>query len=209
MTSSVVYLMGSIRSGLTAAVGTQLVLTAASIGYASGKLGLGTPSKLISDKPTEVFDASHYQFVTEFVTRMYAGRGMQHPYVKLQENTIFEDPAARCEGGEETQEAFRALIHLEPRSLSSPCCVDVQPQGESIALSYALHQQYLGGRLELPSLLIVTVQLRQRHDIPESEFLVLKMEERWNGIPLIDSYLFWFVRRINGFVSYQVTRRLF
>ena len=205
------YIIGNLRSGFTAAVGTQFVLTVASIGYACGMMVGGTNRSngrlITTSKPEEVFDAHHYSYVTEFVTKMYAGRGMSHPYVKMKESMAFEDPAARCLGAHEAQEAFRILVHLEPRSMFPPRCVDVKPQGESIALSYALHQQYLGGRLELPSLLVVTVQLRQRKDVPESEFLVLKMEEQWNGIPLIDSYLFSMVRRINGFISYQMSTR--
>ena len=205
------YIIGSLRSALTAAVGTQFVLTVASMGYASGiGMAVGNRSKLLSissKPPEEIFDAHHYNYVTEFVTKMYAGRGMSHPYVKMKETMAFEDPAARCCGAPEAEEAFRILVHLEPRSIFSPRCVDVKPQGESIALSYALHQQYLGGRIVFPSLLVVTVQLRQRKDIPESEFLVLKMEEQWNGIPLIDSYLFSIVRRINGIISYHISSR--
>jgi len=201
----------TIRSGLTAAVGTQLALTMASLGYASGRLG-GTPSPLLargkSSSEEEVFDALHYDFVTEFVTSMYAGRGVSHRYVKLADSVSFEDPAARCSGPDEVREAFRALRYLKPQSISPPCCVNVQPQGESIALWYALHQHYLGGRLILPSLLVVTVQLRQLKEVPESEFVVLGMQEQWNGIPLWNSYLFWIVRRINGMVSYPLTKGL-
>lgn len=218
--AGVTAIVGSLRSGLTAAVGTQVVLTVASLGYATGRLG-GTPSPLLQSSssskggPEEVFDAHHYDFVTEFVTGMYAGRGTSHPYVKLADgdkNSVvvvsFEDPAARSCGAHEVREAFRALKYLEPRSIRPPCCVDVQPQGESIALSYALDQQYLDGRLHLQSLLVIKVQLRQRKDVPESEFLVLQMEEHWNGIPFWNSYLFWIVRRINGMVSWQLTKRI-
>jgi hypothetical protein len=199
-------IIGSLRSGVTAAIGTQLILTAASIVNASGNLG-GSRSKLLSAKPEEAFDAHHYDYVTELVTKMYAGRGMSHPYVKVKASMTFEDPAARCADATEVQEAFRVLVHLQPRSMFPPRCVDVQPQGESITLVYSLHNQYLGGRIDLPSLLVVAVQLRQCKDVPESEFLVLNMQEQWNGIPLIDSYLFWIVRRINGFLSYHLTRR--
>ena len=211
-------IVGSLRSGLTAAVGTQLVLTLASLGYATGHLGTTSSSSVLENHKAnseEVFDAHHYDFVTDFVTGLYAGRGAStssrrhHPHVKLADTVTFEDPAARCYGPDEVQEAFRALKYLEPRSVRPPCCIDVEPQGESIALSYALHQQYyFGGRLELQSLLVVNVQLRQRRDVPESEFLVLKMEEHWNGIPFWNSYLFRIVRRINGMVSWQLTKRI-
>jgi hypothetical protein len=215
--AGVTAIVGSLRSGLTAAVGTQLVLTLASLGYATGHLGTASNNRslLLENKANaeEVFDAHHYDFVTEFVTGIYAGRGAStsssHPHVKLADTVTFEDPAARCYGPHEVQEAFRALKYLEPRSVRPPYCVDVEPQGESIALSYALHQQYyFGGRLELQSLLVVNVQLRQRKDVPESEFLVLQMEEHWNGIPFWNSYLFRIVRRINGMVSWQLTKRI-
>ena len=122
----------------------------------------------------------------------------------------FEDPVARCCGPLEVQEAFRAIKFLEPRSISPPICVDVQPQGESIALWYDLYQRYhlLGWTWTLHSLLVITVQLRQLKDAPESEFSVIKMEEYWNGIPFWNTYLFRIVRRINGMVSWQLTRRL-
>ncbi len=201
--SGLVNVLTSLRSGFSAAVGTQVVLTLASLGYAT--VG-GSPTTLVQKK--EVFDAPHYDLVTELVTKMYSGRGVSHPYVPLADSVTFEDPAARCCGPEEVREAFRALSCLTPKAVQPPRCIDVKPQGESIALSYALHQHYLGGRMELQSVLVVTVQLRQLKHIPESEFLVLQMEELWNGIPLWNSYLFRIVRRINGWVSWHLTRKL-
>lgn len=225
-------MMSRLQSGLIAAVGTQAFLSLASLGYASGRLG-GISEKFQADHqknprrkrvslPEEAFDAHHYTMVTELIQGMYSGRRTRlgkggsppspilAPGVQWADSATFEDPAAICRGPAEVGEAFRALsASLEPRSLSPPRCVDVEPKGESITLTYALNQQYgvMGRTFELQSLLIVDVQLRQLRDVPESEFLVLKVEEHWNGVPPLSSYLFWMVRRINGMVSYQLTRR--
>ena len=206
-----------------AAAGTQALLTMASLAYstagdqlsleyfqqafsgASKKQDPPAQHKMFDAKPA--FDAGHYKYVTEFVKRMYGGRGAQHDHVIMNPETTFEDPAAICKGYPEIQEAFQALTYLQPQSLAPPTCVNVQPLGDSILLTYSLKQRYLG-RLELRSLLMVQVQLQQRQDIPESDFLVLRMEEHWNGIPPLSSYLFWAVRRINGIVSYQLTSKL-
>jgi hypothetical protein len=216
--------MVKVMSGLTAAAGTQALLTMVSLTYSLGGGQDYVSSKIFgrsSDNKDKVkrdqknqllhakesFDARHYDFVTEMVTNMYAGSGAKHDHVILDHSTTFEDPAAICKGKPEFQEAFRALTHLQPQSLNPPTCVHVQPHGDSILLTYALNQRYLG-RLELRSLLMVQVQLQRRHDVPESDFLVLRMEEHWNGIPPLSSYLFWAVRRVNGIVSHQLTSRL-
>lgn len=210
-------MMASLRSGVVAAVGAQVILTLASVGNAT--LLATSPSSTHFQQEEEVFDAPHYDYVTEFITKMYSGRGITRNhnhnrnkqddnYVQLGDQVIFTDPAATCQGPHEVREAFRALHHLTPKSKVPPRCIHVQPQGESIALSYALHQEYLSGQVVLQSLLFVTVQLRQRKDVPESEFVITHMEELWNGVPLWNSYLFRIVRRINGMASWHLTRSL-
>ena len=213
-------MLASLRSGIVAAVGTQVVLTVASVCNATVLATSSSQSTLLHEEK-EVFDAPHYDHVTEFVTKMYSGRGITHnhsnnnnktkmkdDFVQLGDQVIFTDPAATCLGPHEVREAFRALQYLTPQSKVPPRCIHVQPQGESIALSYALHQEYWGGQVVLPSLLIVTVQLRQRKDVPESEFVVTHMQELWNGVPLWNSYLFRIVRRVNGMASWHLTRSL-
>lgn len=191
------------------------------------------------EEEEECFDAGHYILVQEFVGRMYRGKQAtsegrnhtakgsitgyhyrssqqnpknQHPSiqgVQLASTATFEDPAAVCRGAEEIQEAFRALQALQPSSLSPPICINVQPQGEKILLTYALHQQYVlpwYGPLLLRSLLQVTVQLQTIPELAESEFWVLQMKELWGGRPLAWPYFLYYPsRRLNGMLSYLLT----
>ena len=181
----------------------HLSLTCASLG-----LGLyGNEDKLLL-YGEESFDAKHYDFVTELVTKMYAGRGLKHDHCHLAKTITFEDPAAICKSPAEINEAFRALQFLKPKSISYPKCVHVEPLGSSIALTYALHQQYsfLSSIVDLRSLLVVEVELIQRKDVPESDFLVTRFEERWYGIPPQNIPLFWMTKRLNGILSWNVTK---
>ncbi len=212
---------------ITTLVGTHVAFTVASIARA----GMGSPSSPTSTEPEEeCFDAKHYDLMTDFVARMYGGRGIKprknkhgtsHSSinvvtgVKLSPTVTFEDPAAICVSEEEVREAFRALQLLYPVSLSPPICINVEPKGESIDLTFRLNQQYtlplLSKKITLGSLLKVKVQLQQMRDVglPESEFLVKEMKELWYGNPLMWPYPLFFVsRRLNGIVSYHLTSRL-
>ena len=207
---------------ITTLVGTHVAFTVASIARA----GIGSPSLAISEPEEECFDAKHYDLMTDFVARMYGGRGIKprksasHSVnavtgVKLAPTVTFEDPAAICVSEEEVREAFRALQLLHPVSLSPPICVNVEPKGESIDLTFRLNQQYtlplLSKKIKLGSLLKVKLQLQQMRDVglPESEFLVTEMRELWYGNPLMWPYSLFFVsRRLNGIVSYHLTSRL-
>eukprot|EP00980_Cylindrotheca_fusiformis_P013287 scaffold3378_cov104-Cylindrotheca_fusiformis.AAC.1 len=181
----------------------HISLTMASLGL--GLYGVGR-SKAATTVAVESFDARHYNMVTEMVTKMYAGRGAAHTHhCKLAESVTFEDPAAICKSPKEVLEAFRVFEMLQPQSLDPPKCIHVEPKGSSIALTYALHQRYRLLSVDLRSHLVLNVQLIPIKDLPESEFLVLRMEERWNGIPLPNSPLFWITRRINGIVSWYLT----
>ncbi len=205
---------------ITTLVGTHVALTVASIARA----GIGGKS---IQKAEESFDAKHYDLMTDFVARMYQGRGIKSykknsigsgaivTGVKLAPTVTFEDPAAICVTEEEVREAFRALKKLDPVSLSPPVCINVEPRGDCIDLTFQLHQQYTLPlsqlQVSLLSLLTVTVQLQQMKDagLPESEFLVTEMKELWYGNPLMWPYLlFFFSRRLNGIVSYHLTSRL-
>lgn len=187
---------------------TGLPLAHVSLTVAS--LGLGFYDSHSSPEPEDIhesFDAKHYDLVTEMVTQMYAGRGAYHKHCQLADFVTFEDPAAVCKSPDEVREAFRVLKKLEPRSLSSPKCINVEPRGSSIALTYALHQRYGLLSADLRSNLVVDVELMQIRGLPESEFLITKFEERWNGVPLQDNILLWATRRINGILSWHLTTR--
>ena len=134
---------------------------------------------------------------------------------KSDDDVSFEDPVAICKSKKEVQEVFRVLQrYLDPIPITKPICVDVKPKGNEIELTYSLNQQYLNGRIQLWSLLIVTAHLQPIPELLasyESEFVITKLEERWNGIhphPFISSsnYIFWIVKRINGMLSWNVTK---
>jgi hypothetical protein len=208
-------------------VGSHIALTALSI-FNSQLL----PSKYeLSDDTEECFDANHYVMVKDFVSQIYSGddsiignynkeskqKGSITGYnykknvgsVRLSSTATFEDPAAICSGSDEITEAFRALKLLQPVSLSPPKCIDVDPRGGSIRISFALHQQYtipLYGPLMLRSILEVTVQLKQLKEIPESELLIIRMKELWNGKPMAWPYILYYPgQRLNGIISYHLT----
>jgi len=43
-------------------------------------------------------------------------------------------------------------------------------------------------------------------EMPENYFEVTKLEERWNGIEPLGFLPFWISRRINGLISWNLTR---
>jgi hypothetical protein len=179
-------------------------LTLASVGL--GIYGGDTDSKETFQE--ESFDAKHYDLVTEFVTGMYSFGKVLHPHCLLSPTIGFEDPVAVVKSPEELSLLFRALRKLQPRSLAPPKCIHVEPLGSSIQLTYALHQHYALLDLELKSHLIIDVELQQRQDVPESDFLVSRIEERWNGRKTSTSNpLLWITKRINGILSYHFTKR--
>ena len=214
---------------ITTIAGTHIGFTLASIARA-GIEGLqhNSDAKAGKAEVEECFDAKHYDLMTDFVARMYRGRGMRPPSgktkqitgVKLAPTVTFEDPAAICVSEKEVREAFRALKVLDPVSLSPPVCINVEPRGDSIDLTFRLNQQYTlplqlfssrRPQVSLKSWLTVTVQLQQMQDkgLPESEFLVIEMKELWYGSPLMwPYYLFYITRRLNGIISYHLTSRL-
>ena len=181
-------------------------------------------------------DTKHYDLVKQYVAGMYSQQQRENDRrghisssgslskacgnkttsngivgVQLGNTAIFEDPVGVCRGPEEINEAFRALRYLEPVSITSPKCIRVEPQGETIRLTFFLHQQYslpIVGSIPLRSILQVTVQLQQMKEIPESEFMIIKMKELWLGKPFAWPYpLYYPSRRLNGLLSYWLTSR--
>lgn len=192
-------------TGFKVVVGTHALLTCASLTY--NTYVDNDPSR--EGKPNEVFDAGLYRKVTNMVTEMYSGKGViETREVRLAQNATFEDPAAICSTPNEIREAFRALKAARPSCISQPKCIDVRPNGESIELTYHLNQRY-GGFLNLQSLLLVDFHLARAEDgITEGHLVVTKLEERWNGTRPLGALPFWISRRINGLISWNLTRIL-
>lgn len=193
-----------LQSGLEAMIaltGTHIMLTITSDLY-------GIFASAPQNNNNEVFDARHYQNVTKFVKNMYSSPRLTTEGVQLSESVTFEDAHAICRTSSEVNEAFRALQALNPQCLSDPTCVNVQPKAESIEFTYSLHQKYAGS-VTVRSLLVLDAHLVQikGDKNAESNFEITRMEERWNGIEPLSFFPFWVTRRVNGIISWHLTRR--
>ena len=189
-----------IVSTVNVAVSIQIGLSMVSIGRGTGLVE--EKSKLLDSR--EVFDASHYKLVMNYVAHLYSS-GRFSPSqlgVKLAESATWEDPKCIFQGTSEIRQAFRISSH---KLAASPRCVNVEPKGETIVLTYAVPYK----KYNQESLVKVNVQMHQMKQSPEfNEFIITKMEEQWNGIPLFQSLLFWIVRRINGVAAYHFSSGL-
>ena len=192
-----------VLSATNAAVSLQIGLSLFSVGRGANLAGVEEESPLLEQR--EVFDSGHYRLVANYVSSLYSRNSYLHADmigVKMANTATWEDPKCVFQGPQEIRQAFR----LATQDLDEPPrCVDVEPQGESIAITYALSYPNYGQQ----SLLVVTVEMHQMKDSPEfNEFVITKMEEQWNGIPLFQSMLFWIVRRVNGFAAFQLSSGL-
>ena len=176
------------RGLATAHVGTSL-------------LSVGTPivSKVDLDaregrhKSTLSADEEH---ILQVVKRIYSGGGLDEDACTA--GVVFEDPVAKCIGLAETSEAFRALRACKPEHVSEPLIALSEPH----KMLVRLHQRYFGW------LVVRSVLHVQREGA-----LISKIEERWKGVPLVSFPELpldfpSFCRRLNGLVSYQLTRLL-
>ncbi len=118
------------------------------------------------------------------------------PIEFIDEELIFEDPAALCTSRKEVQNAFFLLQYISPVK-KSRIVYDVRDNDEirnnkMITVVLEQYQQYTIGRdLILRSHVLVDVDVRKQK--------VVRIEERWNGnkLPRIG----YPSRVINGFVS--------
>ena len=188
-------------STVNVAVSLQIGLTALSIGR--GKGAFESPPNLLHEK--ETFDAPHYKFVQDYISSLYSNQSshlQSRVGVKLAECATWEDPKSIFQGATEIQQAFRIPAQ---DTAKSPRCVNVEPKGQLIVLSYVLPYTKFNNQ----SLLVVSVEMKQMKASPEfNEFVITKMEEKWNGIPIFQSLLFWIVRRINGVAAFHFSSGL-
>jgi hypothetical protein len=129
---------------------------------------------------------------------MYAGGGVDPS--ACTDDVEFEDPVASCKGKAEVLEAFRALgVACSPHSLSPPTtqCANMDSGGRDTVLM-DLSQEYFGF-LRVRS----TVAVQMAND-----GRICRFEERWNSATLLPSIPFGVSRRLNGLLSYAVTRRV-
>lgn len=192
-------------STVNVAVTMQLGLTAVSISKGTGVFGGGESKLLLKER--EAFDAPHYQLVQDYIISLYSPQQSHGSNKKigviLSESATWEDPKCIFQGAAEIRQAFRIPFQ---DTVGRPIrCVNVEPKGKSIDLTFALPYQ----NSDKKSLLVATVEMHQMEDSPEfNEFLITKLEERWNGVPLFQSLLFWIVRRINGVTAFHFSSGL-
>ena len=91
-----------------------------------------------------------------------------------------------------------------------------------IVVTYVLDQRYGNGLIDLKSRLIVTMNNVQSpnydkndddiisnniniNNKPPSFIEITHIEEQWNGVRLLDGYIFKISRRLNGLVSWVIT----
>ena len=108
-------------------------------------------------------------------------------------HVTFDDPAARTEGFDELKEAFRALRKLQPQTLNWE--LGSVHQGR---VEVHLWQRYTIGPKEIDLFSKVVAE----HD---AEGRIVQLEDRWKGLPLLDSPPFTWARRLNGVMSFWLT----
>ena len=179
---------------VSALIGTHLGLSVGSMAVGAG----GSTPSADARAPDEVgpggqhcATCSRAAQLAKTAAQMYRGGGIDAAV--LSPGVVFEDPAVRCVGSTEVREAFRALRSCRPEALVAPRMV-LEGDGSATAV-FALHQRYLGF-LEVRS----TLHL---HTAPDGR--ISRIEERWNGVPLVSAPPFVWSRRLNGMLSSALT----
>ena len=108
---------------------------------------------------------------------------------------VFQDPAAICEGQSEIEEAFRALRALEPLPIKRQVA---KVEDKNVVCFDSLVGYTIGGRsVQLESTLVVK---------DDGDGRIESITELWNHHELLP--MSWVPRRLNGLVSYQLTKML-
>eukprot|EP00931_Biecheleriopsis_adriatica_P055432 TRINITY_DN32777_c0_g1_i3.p1 TRINITY_DN32777_c0_g1~~TRINITY_DN32777_c0_g1_i3.p1 ORF type:complete len:179 (-),score=34.90 TRINITY_DN32777_c0_g1_i3:34-570(-) len=168
-----------------AALGAHVCITQSAVAYAT--LKRPQAAKLQDGASPEL-----RRHVLEVVSQMYSGRGLT---ARLSSDVAFEDPLALCQGDAEVREAFRALKACKPEQLQVPNLAGITEDG---SLLVELQQRYFNC-LCVKSTLVVSVAASGE---------IRRFEERWNGVPLLDTAPFPWSRRLNGILSYALSSRL-
>mmetsp|Transcript_9069 Transcript_9069/g.11152 ORF Transcript_9069/g.11152 Transcript_9069/m.11152 type:complete len:203 (-) Transcript_9069:278-886(-) len=192
-----------LTTSLKTACLTQVTLTTISIAHAVQTSGVSP----ISAKDNNELSLPLTHDIKKTITKMYSGQRLgvgatiTGPHSVFSRDAVFEDPVAKCVGAEEISEAFRALrVCCSPVSLSPPRVVGNATMlngGDGIGCMVVLElrQRYFGW-LVVESLVVVEAG---------QDGLIRRVEERWNGAPLLMMFPFSIMRRGNGLVSYFVT----
>lgn len=175
---------------ISALIGTHLGLSVGSMAVGAG--GSTSPAdEVCPGGGQHCATCSRAAQLAKTAAKMYRGGGIDAAV--LSPGVVFEDPAARCVGSTEVREAFRALRSCRPEALAAPRMV-LEGDGSATAV-FALHQRYFGF-LEVRS----TLHL---HTAPDGR--ISRIEERWNGVPLVSAPPFVWSRRLNGMLSSALT----
>ena len=149
-----------------------------------------------------VADCRRTASLTKVVSVMYSGGDLNATVgMRLADDVTFTDPAAACLGRSEVMEAFRALsAFCSPEHVEEPLPLASFESSPSATIQFHLHQRYFRGSFLLPQGLEMRSTLLVRCSGDDDRIYAL--EERWNGVPLLDSAPFRWVRRANGIMSY-------
>ncbi|CAB9524122.1 expressed unknown protein [Seminavis robusta] len=204
------WLARGLVSGVNGVVGVQIGLSVASVARSQLVPFGGTPS--FNSHASEATPKCQYEeAVKSYLTRIYRyehshnknkdlslqSRGLT---VKLADGVTWQDPKCTFRGLQEVRQAFCFPVELA----DAPLCVNVDASegGDNIVLTYTL--SYNNNQCQ--SLLSVWVKKVPKKDsLQMAEIVITKMEEQWNGMPLLRSLPFRTVRRINGLAAYHAS----
>lgn len=179
---------------VTAAVGAHCAAVGCGLALAL-RPPLEKPARGNED-PAVAVDPDRLSRVEKTLSAMYtAGKSGPLCRDQFQEICTFEDPAASCEGFEEIAEAFRALAFLNPEPISRRLASAEEPD----LMTFDSRQRYIiaGRPIELVSTLVVRADDTGR---------LSSIQELWHHHPLLPPLSL--TRRLNGIVSFQLTKRL-
>ena len=186
--------MNRIRGTLVSLTGLHVFISLGSISYAlSGNIETIYTDKIVQQNLLANPDST---VVLKLIKDLYSGKGADKDMCCS--NIVFRDPVAICEGIEEVCEAFRALKVMSPTLIEDPKLMYINDSNNNqfieVKTKYTIIKSF-----SVHSICVVET---------DKEGKVLSIEERWNSIPLLNFPPFTWAKRINGIVSYAITRLL-
>ena len=174
------------------AAGFHLAVSFANVSYAI----IGGPNDADSKISISQKDATDIQKnVLRSIKDIYSGNGVEN--AKFSTEVIFRDPVAICEGIDEVAEAFRALKVISPKIMEEP----------KLFLGRSDKELYVKIRTSYNCIKPFTVNSMCIIETGE-DGNIISIEELWNFVPLIDNSFFMWSKRLNGLISYRLTRFL-
>ena len=135
------------------------------------------------------------QKILSSIKDMYSGNGADSG--TFNRDVTFRDPVVICQGIDEVREAFRALKVMSPKIVEEP---KLFVGSDNKELLIELKTSYICIKpFTVNSICVIKT---------DEDGNIETIEERWNFVPLIDRPLFKWSKRLNGLISYGLTRSL-